>query len=425
MLKKTTYHRHYLLRMFTIMILLFVLSGLPAINQVYADDNDISSEKIGTWDGKFAWKFIYNGNLAFCLDSEIPGIPDSSSSTEDIYTPEIVKALYYGWGGEKPWSGFDNNEVKGIVITSRTLSDFFSNSNNDDVEGVPEFKAFLQTQPDPPANLAHFSSTAPQTFWDPQRKVQYTEDLTVLGDTGQTISITLPENSVSLVKEDGTVEQGQVTLRVGDTFHLEADAGIDGTYATGNVGINIKYQGLIIRTQPQNQDLGQIKVFKEDSAITSFQVNWLNFEEITIRKVDIATEKELPGATLQVIDFETGELVDQWVSTHVPHSISNLPAGREYILKETMAPDGYEVSTEEIKFISGKDATVVMKNTPTKKEEVPPMEEKKNTIEESKDSATPDTGDSSPMPLPVIISILSAMSVLLLMGREKKKSYKY
>ncbi len=424
MLEKTPSNHRYLLRIFTIITLLFVLSGLSATNQVYADDNDISSENIGTWDGKHAWKFIYNGNLAFCLESGIAGIPDSSSSTEDIYTPEIVKALYYGWGGEAPWSGFDNNEVKGIVITSRTLSDFFSNSNNNDVEGVPEFKAFLQTQPDPPANLVHFSSSSLQTFWDPQRNIQYTENLTILGDAGQTIDITLPGSGVSLVKEDGTIEEGQVTLSVGDTFHLEANAGISGTYTTGDIGINIKYQGLIIRTQPHNQDLGQIKVSKEDSAITSFQVNWLDFEDITIRKVDITTEKELPGATLQVFDFETGELVEQWVSTDVPHNISNLPVGREYILKETMAPEGYDVNTEEIKFISGKDAAIVMKNTPTKKKEVPPTEEKKNITERYKEIKTPNTGDSLPMGLPVMISILSSILVLLLIGSEKKKSHK-
>ena len=67
-----------------------------------------------------------------------------------------------------------------------------------------------------------------------------------------------------------------------------------------------------------------------------------------ISKQHITTGKELPGAHLQIIVKETGEVYDEWISTDKPHYIEMIPQG-EYILKETMAPNGFIVS-EEIEF---------------------------------------------------------------------------
>lgn len=69
---------------------------------------------------------------------------------------------------------------------------------------------------------------------------------------------------------------------------------------------------------------------------------------VEITKTDIANGNELEGAELEVTD-EDGNTIDKWTSTKEPHKVKGLEEGKTYILKETTAPYGYEI-TEEIKF---------------------------------------------------------------------------
>ena len=79
--------------------------------------------------------------------------------------------------------------------------------------------------------------------------------------------------------------------------------------------------------------------------------------KVQISKQDITTGEELPGATLQIID-EDGNVVEEWVSTDEAHFIEGkLIAGKEYTLKEIIAPEGYEIANE-IKFTVNADGTV-------------------------------------------------------------------
>ena len=69
---------------------------------------------------------------------------------------------------------------------------------------------------------------------------------------------------------------------------------------------------------------------------------------VEITKTDITNGNELEGAELEVTD-EDGNIIDKWTSTKEPHKVKGLEEGKTYILKETTAPYGYEI-TEEIKF---------------------------------------------------------------------------
>lgn len=80
-------------------------------------------------------------------------------------------------------------------------------------------------------------------------------------------------------------------------------------------------------------------------------------KQVGISKVDITTQEELPGAELSVYDKETGDVVDEWVSTEEEHFVSGLEVGKTYILTETTAPDGY-VTAEDIEFTVEDDFTV-------------------------------------------------------------------
>ena len=63
-----------------------------------------------------------------------------------------------------------------------------------------------------------------------------------------------------------------------------------------------------------------------------------------ISKVDVADGKELEGAKIQLL--ENGSVIDEWVSGKEPHEIVGLKTGVEYVLRETVAPNGYEITTD-------------------------------------------------------------------------------
>lgn len=69
---------------------------------------------------------------------------------------------------------------------------------------------------------------------------------------------------------------------------------------------------------------------------------------VHISKVDAETGEELPGATLELYAPD-GSLIETWESTDIPHVITGLPVGEGYVLKETAAPEGYQLA-EDIPF---------------------------------------------------------------------------
>lgn len=125
--------------------------------------------------------------------------------------------------------------------------------------------------------------------------------------------------------------------------------------------------------------------------------------KVEISKTDITGKKELPGATLTILDSD-GNVVETWVSGSEPHYIEKLPVGT-YTLREEQAPDGYLVA-EDITFEVTDTAEiqkVVMKD-----EAVP--------------TDVPKTGDETNLWLPVLLMALSAAGLAgLVVSRRKKK----
>ena len=96
---------------------------------------------------------------------------------------------------------------------------------------------------------------------------------------------------------------------------------------------------------------------------TSLELKLNIVTEVQISKIDATTNKELPGAHLVVKDAN-GKVIDEWTSTEEVHVIKVLNPGK-YTLTETIAPEGYVLSTETITFEVKNDGTVtkvVMKN---------------------------------------------------------------
>ena len=79
---------------------------------------------------------------------------------------------------------------------------------------------------------------------------------------------------------------------------------------------------------------------------------------IQVSKQDLTNGQEIPGATLRIVEKETGKIVDTWISEEIPHTVSGLRlSGTEeyrYLLQETLPAPGY-VTAEEIEFRLSQD----------------------------------------------------------------------
>ena len=118
-------------------------------------------------------------------------------------------------------------------------------------------------------------------------------------------------------------------------------------------------------------------------------------DKILVSKQDITTKQELPGATLQVKD-NTGKVVDSWTSTSTPHEMHLTPGS--YTLSETIAPNGYDLSTSTIKFnVTNKGITtkVVMYNSKTPEKKSVSISKQDITTKEELPGATLVLKDSS------------------------------
>ena len=69
---------------------------------------------------------------------------------------------------------------------------------------------------------------------------------------------------------------------------------------------------------------------------------------VELSKADLIDGKELPGASLQVLD-SNGTVVEEWISTDEPHLIRGLLVGETYTMVETKPADGY-TTAESIEF---------------------------------------------------------------------------
>ena len=125
--------------------------------------------------------------------------------------------------------------------------------------------------------------------------------------------------------------------------------------------------------------------------------------KVEISKVDITTNKELPGAEL-IITNKDGKEIERWVSTDKPHYIEKLPAG-DYKLTEITAPNGYEIA-EDISFTvlpNGEVQRVVMKDAPIPEQPVQPTPPSTPTPT----PLIPQTGDTFPLGLILALAGLS------------------
>ena len=151
------------------------------------------------------------------------------------------------------------------------------------------------------------------------------------------------------------------------------------------------------------------------------------YGKLVIKKTDSTSKAALPGAEFELREKESGKVVEKLVTDKTGTATSGkLPIATykngkvektvEYILVETKAPNGYELSSkkEEIRF--------EYKDGKTKVIEI--VKEIKNTKSPSGGTPTgnsPKTGDSTNIWLPILLAVLSACGIGGVIWYKKKK----
>ena len=151
------------------------------------------------------------------------------------------------------------------------------------------------------------------------------------------------------------------------------------------------------------------------------------YGKLVIKKTDSTSKAALPGAEFELREKESGKVVEKLVTdktgtaTSGKIPIATYKNGKvektvEYILVETKAPNGYELSSkkEEIRF--------EYKDGKTKVIEI--VKEIKNTKSPSGSTPTgnsPKTGDSTNIWIPTLLAVLSACGIGGVIWYKKKK----
>ncbi|MDE6086967.1 MAG: hypothetical protein K2G25_01100, partial [Oscillospiraceae bacterium] len=200
-------------------------------------------------------------------------------------------------------------------------------------------------------------------------------------------------------------------LTAGKTYILRETIAPDGYVLATDVEFTVNEDGTVTEV-----------VMKDDTT------------KVKISKQDITTDKELPGAKLQVID-EDDNVIDEWISDEEPHFIEGkLTAGKTYILREITAPDGYEIAND-VEFTVSEDGSVtevVMKDEKNPDIPTTPVVPTTPTVPTPTPSvstptpvtSTPATGDPGKNPVAVTMCIAGLCGLVLTIVMLRKKGQK-
>lgn len=176
------------------------------------------------------------------------------------------------------------------------------------------------------------------------------------------------ENAITLTDENGV-------------FHLYKNENSDFNFSRNGDTLKIwrsedsSLEGDLSFRLVDEKDVGESRAFLSSTGkqklgffrmADPYRVNVLAdtaYIKVRISKQDITTGKEIAGSKLNIKDQETGDLIDEWVSDETVHEIDGdkFENGKEYILHEETAPNGYHVA-QDITFTynRGKMETIVM-----------------------------------------------------------------
>lgn len=309
--------------------------------------------------GSRVGKFKVNGKLAFCLyhpkatpfNNYNKGGQSRSVAISSISSANVLKTLYYGYGGPEQWSGFKNYSANhSIVITSlagsvaniKKSGDTGKNWGNyrSNVAGYAKFVDFVAKQP--ALNFSTSLSTKSLSgSFDKNGNVK-TTSMTVSGGTNANYSFTVPSGMNAVVGSKTYKSGSKVAMKKGNSVYFVMTSNSVAGKTISIKGTTSKYVGYEWIPLPRHnnwQNMGQLGAVP--TAI-NLSVTFPKTTSLSIKKVGPNGEA-LKGASFNL----KGNAYNQNATTDANGvaKFSDIPTikGMNLALTETSAPSGYYI----------------------------------------------------------------------------------
>ena len=296
-----------------------------ATNKILFKEGEVISQKVGN-----------TTYTSFTTNADNIVVPDNSYNSENDNKAEVTTPL------KLPVGSYEITEIKvpdGFLQLDTPVTFEIKNIKDYDTDQDGDFIKEIVINNEQPTGTINLDKT-----------IAIREDVdTSLVDisdlSGIEFKLTAKEDIID--KADGSViyKKGQEIK----TYNLSKDGKLTitdlpmGTYKIEEIKT---LDGLVLNTTKYEVKFEQkdltTKVYDSKLDVTN------DTTLVEFSKTNITGEKELPGATLTVLDNENN-VIDTWTSTEETHKIEGLTVGKEYTLKEEIAPAGYVLATE-IKF---------------------------------------------------------------------------
>ncbi len=333
----------------------------------------------------FQTKTLRSGGYAYCTDIN-KGTPINTTvflvGEKDAGYAYILKNGY-------PNKSFTGNADFDYYITQTAMWWYI-----DEVDGGHNLSNNFKTTASDPHNLRpHIQNLVNQAISARQRGYQQpsisvsTNDtmLSLSSDKKSYISNPISATGVAIGNYNVTINEApvgteiintsggkQTTFDVNEQFQVKVPVSSLKNSITANVQISVSSTGTINKAylyQPNNSALQSVLptvLYPTTMVVNASLTLNISSSKVSIVKLDAKTDKPLAGANM-VLHDASGNVIDKWVSTIEPHVIRDLPNG-VYMLKETKAPDGYQLTEAAMSFEitnDNKDIQVGMYNIPT------------------------------------------------------------